>query len=294
MCKLTSSSLKAANEKTAPYEKVGDFFHVLTLANIFTYAFLVLRFADPSNDNSNSMFDEQWKSQGFCVMNLEEPYCNSHGLCLYADTLASVGVAALYLALHKSPGMEKINPMMKWQSLSVLTHGIAHGVISYHLRQAREQGKVNLWEQANDNPNNLYSKVFVGLVFWFPMIKSFLDHLSSGAVFGMSLLVTWVGHLFVPDLFGFMYVQTVIGIMFGFQQLLQKDKNHFAYMIFPVITFPLSIIPWFESMACSSWFMKYGGHVLYDVSIPLSLCAAYLLCWLKERSSLADVGKKTN
>lgn len=137
-------------------------------------------------------------------------------------------------------------------------------------------------------------KLIIGLIFWFPMMKSFLDQLHSIVVFLLSLLVVLIGQVFVPDLYGFMYVQTVITIIFAYQQLLQPrhDKEHYSYALFAFITLPLSIIPWFESMACSNWFVKYGGHVLYDVAIPVLLSLVYVLCWKRERALLA--GKKVD
>jgi hypothetical protein len=290
MCKPTHSKIsslyKAYVVDTTSYSKVGNLFHILTLLNVLAYAILVLKFAD------HAIFDDQWRSQGFCVMNIDEPYWNSHDLCLYFDTVAAVAVMALYLALHKetpTQGMKSVDALMKWQGLSVLMHGFAHGMISYGLRQAG--GKSS--DLSSTMPAS--TKFLVGLVFWFPMIKSFMDELSLAAVLAMSLLVTGFSNVFVPDLFGFMYVQTVIGVMYAYQQLLQpkKDKENFAYMIFAFITLPISIIPWFESMSCASWFMQYGGHVLYDIAIPVSLSAAYITCWWRDQSVLiVGLGEK--
>jgi len=283
------------------YSQIGDACHIATLLNVFVYAFLVLKYAQPTKDSTpstpSSIFDEQWQSQGFCIRNLDTPYWNSHDLCLYVDTILAAGLAVLYMALSDTPteGMKKVNPLMKWQSLSVLTHGIAHGMISYGLRQNQACALLSRNAGAT-SAFSTHTKLITGLVFWFPMIKSFLDQLNSAAVLALSLAVVLIGQTFVPDLYGFMYVQTVISIIFAYQQLLQKkeEKEHYAYMLFASITLPLSIIPWFESMACSQWFMSLGGHVLYDAAIPLLLSAAYVGCWWRERRSIivSDVGTK--
>jgi len=277
------------------YSKVGDVFHVLTLINVFSYAFLVLKFAQPTSD-SKSIFDEKWQSQGFCVQNIDKPYWNSHDLCLYTDSILAIGVAILYMALCNTPteGMKRVNPMMKWQSLSIFTHGIAHGMISYGLRQKQSGGVLS--SASATSAFSKQTKLIMGLVFWFPMIKSFLDQWHSSLVFFLSLLVVLIGQTFVPDLYGFMYVQTVISIIFAWQQLQQKkhEKEHYAYMLFAFVTLPISIIPWFESMACSQWFMDYGGHVLYDASIPLFLSAVYVACWWRERSLIVQATPKVD
>lgn len=274
------------------YATVGDFFHFVSLLNVLIYAFVVFTFTHPQFDQYK-IFDEQWKTLGFCVMNLDKPFFNSHDLCLYVDTVSAIILGILYWAMKDkcTPSMKLMNPLMKWQSLSVLTHGIAHGMISYGLRQGRRLGQSAYADPSSSKP--WASQLLVGLIFWFPMIKSFMDKQSPAAVFIISSFITMFSILFVSDLLGFMYVQTVIGIIFTYQQVtLEKPlKENFAYMAVGWIDLLLSIIPWFESMACSKWFMDYGGHVIYDATIPITLGAVYVMSWWKEHDLVAPAEK---
>ena len=283
--KLSTSSSSPLHHKPS-YAAVGDLFHFVTLLNVIIYAVSVLTFTHPHYERYN-IFDELWKTQGFCVMNLEKPFFNSHDLCLYADAVAAIILGALYWALKDTctPSMKMINPMMKWQSLSVLTHGIAHGMISYRLRKGRLSGPSADADLSSSTPWS--SQLLIGLIFWFPMIRSFMDKHSPVAIFIISTVITLFSILFVPDLFGFMYVQTVIAIIFAYQQLTLNStvKENFAYMAVAFVTLLLSIIPWFESTACSEWFIDYGGHVIYDAAIPIFLGAVYVISWWKERDA---------
>jgi hypothetical protein len=156
-----------------------------------------------------------------------------------------------------------------------------------------------------DSNHNLYDptaflqivgqSLLMGLVFWFPMLRSAVPRTTPHwKVLILSGLVV-VGGMTAQRHHAFTYVQTVITAVFAYCELCGKttqQKSSFVYPVFGFVGIPIGLVPWIEAMACqSSGYMKFGGHVLYDVSIPIWLIAAYLTCYFKFQAEEEEVNK---
>lgn len=73
---------------------VGNGIYALSSTLVFAYTFVVIKYAKPGE--STTIFDKEWLEHGFCVINQDIPYMNSHDLCLYVDTV----LVALGLLMH--------------------------------------------------------------------------------------------------------------------------------------------------------------------------------------------------
>jgi len=111
------------------------------------------------------------------------------------------------------------------------------------------------------------------LLCWIPLIKATMPQNGSHLTV---LLISWlsiIGGRVIPSRFGFTYTQTVLFICFSWNQLSQPRANkNFAYALYAAAaSLPLKLLAWLESMACGNFIIHYGGHLLYDSYIPLSL-----------------------
>mmetsp|Transcript_24441 Transcript_24441/g.35736 ORF Transcript_24441/g.35736 Transcript_24441/m.35736 type:complete len:303 (+) Transcript_24441:196-1104(+) len=293
-------------KNSSSYVTIGNILHISVLTNVMVYAFLIVAYAHP-NETSKLVFDPEWLSQGFCVANLDVPYWNSHDLCLYADVILSISVVMVYYALRNGENIKddtSLQHSFKWSSVSILTHGMAHGFMSYKLRQKEESGEalahsgMTRWEEvmmeqggnASRASIELAKTIPVALLFWFPLLKSGMNaSISNVRVLLLSVLVM-LGQMHIQPQFGFTYVQTVIFLVFGFNELVcktAKEKSRLSYMILALTGVPLSLIPYWEAMACTSGGYKaLGGHVLYDAAIPVSLIIAYVSCYYYQETAL--------
>lgn len=282
------------------YAKRGNIFHVTALINVLFYAALILKYAHPNIDQT--LFDQEWLKNGFCVSNFDTPYANSHDLCLYADTICAILVIGIYYALRDGYGIKddkSLQHVFKWSSVSILTHGLAHGFIAHTIRQKKEQGEdiydrvgVTGWDELiqkhGDDMSSIYleilTKLPMGILFWFPLLRSGVKPIISHVyVMTLTMIVIAVQY-HVQYQFGFTYVQTVIFLVFGADNLLatREEKSKFSYMVLAFVGIPLSIVPYWEAMGCNSGGYKaLGGHALYDVSIPVCGIGAYLACYAK-------------
>jgi len=264
---------------------LGNVCHVITSALILTYTAATFFFAKPGS----TFFDEEWVQHGFCIVQQDVPYWNSHDLCLYTDVvLVSLGLL-LYRSLRgvPTPEMKYSDDMMLLNMLGHLGHGLAHGFLGANFRSGDYSGAQHtteierlLWMKEDVDPVKITRTVFVGTLFWIGMLKGMLPKLSTRRVVIAAVLVQIIGVLFVKAVLGFAYVQAVMNVVFVSTQLmLPREEKHFAYAAFAASSVPLSIIPWIESTMCQDIASKFGGHLMYDMAIPSLLTSAYYSSW---------------
>mmetsp|Transcript_21391 Transcript_21391/g.46448 ORF Transcript_21391/g.46448 Transcript_21391/m.46448 type:complete len:277 (-) Transcript_21391:196-1026(-) len=262
--------------------KLGNACHAISSASILAYTAATFSFAKPGS----AFFDEEWVKHGFCVIQQDIPYWNSHDLCLYFDViLVTVGLL-VYGSLRgmPTPEMKYADEMMLFNLLGHLGHGVAHGFIGATFRSGDYVGAQHItgMEQLlamKEDQMKILTHVCIGIFFWVGLLKGVVPKVSTGKV-SISAVVVYIGGLFVTDVLGFAYVQAVIAVAFASTQLmLPREEKHFAYAAFALISVPLSIIPWVESTACQDFASKFGGHLIYDMAIPTLLTAAYYFSW---------------
>ena len=111
--------------------------------------------------------------------------------------------------------------------------------------------------------------------FWFGFMWGFHPQKPTLAIFfslGYGLF-----HFFcVPGLYAFTYVNCMLGFHFAVYNLLysEKGEHYNAYVLFFAV--PVSVVAWVEALACEQALQPIGGHLVYDLSIPVSMLAFYL------------------
>jgi len=269
------------------YETIGNRAHLATIANASIYAIAVVAF------NDSSIFDATWKPHGFCVANQDVPFFNSHDLCFYFDTFASIIFGLIYYTIKDVPGMGHANDLVKFNVFGIFAHGLGHGLTSHVMRHGMgvevDDEMKDMTDAFHDNPTFetfiLRSPGWVAfLIFWMGLLRGSMPMVSWKAIAPLSIIAVSL-NIFVRDQFAFTYVQTVLLFAFSFNQLCRPGKEKrasFEYALFPMVTaLPLIAIGWLESTQCDAFLVGIGGHLVYDAYIPISLIVFYLICWKK-------------
>ncbi len=248
-------------------------------------------FAKPGSE----FFDSDWVQHGFCVIQKDIPYWNSHDLCLYFDIILVCIGLLIYQSLKGMPipAMKSADDLMLFNLLGHLGHGIAHGFIAQKYRGVQhEDGDVfngsehisfiQKFLQSDDQERmkmEIMKHMAVSLGFWFALLKGIMPNITMMKL-SITTIAVYIGGLFVKDVLGFAYVQAVLAVAFTTTQLiLPREKKEFFYAVSAVGSFFLSIIPWIESTACQSIAAKMGGHLMYDVAIPIMVIVTYCASW---------------
>lgn len=263
----------------------GNACHAIVSALILSYTTATFLFAKPGS----TFFDEEWVQHGFCVIQQDIPYRNSHDLCFYADiVLVAIGLL-IYRSLRgvPTPEMKYSDDMMLFNMLGHLGHGVAHGFIASTFRsgdyvRAQQTTGFERWSTLDEGGDEMgvLKQLSIYILFWIGLLKGVLPKVSTRRVVILAVMVSIVGELFVKDVLSFAYVQAVMTVASASTQLMlpRKEKN-FAYAAFASTGVPLSILPWIESTMCQDIAAKFGGHLIYDMAIPTLLIVAYYSTW---------------
>jgi len=259
------------------FQTLGNACHAISSTSILVYTVAAMLYARPGSE----FFDDDWLDHGFCVVNKDVPYWNSHDLCLYFDAVLVALGAAVYYVLRGAPGMKSADEMMMFNLIGHLGHGVAHGFIGAEYRSGRSGGHrgTALDRIGEMDGFEIAQKFAVLTCFWFGLLRGLMPKVSNRTV-GFVTVPVVVGGLFVKEVLGFAFVQAVLTVAFASTQLnLPKKEKDFSYAAFGVSAVPISLIPWIESTVCQTVASKIGGHLIYDVSIPILLTIAYCASW---------------
>lgn len=277
------------------YNLMGNAGNGIVILMSLYYAYLVARY---SNDPNDTYFDEEWKKEGFCIHNIDIPYWNSHDVCLYFDTVASIIIAILSRYLPTTPGMERVNEVVRITIIATFGHGLGHFIGGKKVREGIGHDVAIFFdfffEESDASFLDVAITVFFGLLFWLGFIKSICSNLRNWAVVGI-LLATIAGLMPLPRNFAFMYAQTVVLMMDSINELARrKEEKDFAYAWRPFITgIPIVLISFVESTLCSTFVREmFYGHLMYDAFIPLSVGTWYTICYLHLSSHAQNKIKK--
>ena len=279
---------------------VGNGIYALSTSLVFAYTFAVIKYAKPPDGESTTIFDQEWLEHGFCVINQDIPYMNSHDLCLYVDTvLVAMGLLMHHKLKGKIQAMKSSDDLLLFNMLGHLGHGIAHGFIGAEFRKEGFEGAqhgtyMERVERGDEGGMiELIIKAIALFGFWCGLLKGVAPSLSMKQLTVLSLLVGYI-HLYVPDILVFGYVNAVLTVLNTCVQLnLPTEMKEYSYVAYSLVSLVLSIIPWVEATACQSIASKLGGHLIFDVAIPIGVMVAYLSSFRYYSLSLKDKGMKS-
>ena len=125
--------------------------------------------------------------------------------------------------------------------------------------------------------------------FWFGFMKGILRQFPLVFTIFVSLILEAVHMYFIPLKFAFTYVQSALLFSSSLAELYRSDKkdNSTQYNLYAFLYhIPISIVGYFESMTCTSFFSKIGGHFWYDMTIPLSgLAYIYMISQIHNKNA---------
>lgn len=209
---------------------------------------------------------------GFCVANKEySVFLQSHALCFYVDTAFALILWLLYATCKNSYHEDALEPI-RMSVLPTFGHGCAH--MSLAVFGTPSSG--TLWDRPQTTAElALRSLILIGM--WYLFIRAILGTKGGQLrVIILSSAYTLIHVFFIPARFGFTYVQTMLVVTYSLYGILKEKKSEFYTATATFISLPVILVSWLEALACEAFYMHIGGHVWYDLTIPLSYCAYFL------------------
>ena len=199
-------------------------------------------------------FGQNWANDGFCV-SFKGTLLQTHLLCFYGDAVLAV---VCYLVARKSRMELRV---VADSATATFMHGVAHAFIWYKgdAMGSRDSGILDTIVH------------FAGLLgFW----RAFLGDKKLQVIFHSLMLY------YVPPTMAFTYVNTVLFLEFTILSLLRGFigmKDHYYALNSLVIGLPIMAATWAEPLLCDNGLVYFGGHILFDYTIPLSNLAYFAI-----------------
>jgi len=247
---------------------IGNIASCVTLLNGLLFVLLILAQEQQWVDVISPAFLED----GFCVANKEySVYVQSHALCFYVDTAFALFLWILCKTSESRYSSEALEPIWK-AILPTFGHGCGHLSLAI-----LGTGTTETPLEKSDSLVILARSSLILVLFWYAFMRSIVG-VEKGHTLSLVLTVVYTSiHVFlVPGRFGFTYVQTMLILTYTLHALSKKEKSTYYNAISVIIGLPVGFVAWFEVFACEQFYVHIGGHVWYDLTIPLSYCAYYV------------------
>jgi hypothetical protein len=206
------------------------------------------------------LFGTNWDHDGFCL-SFKSTIFHTHLLCLYSDTIFAV---VLFILSKYTDNRRELDDVRK-NVISVFFHGIAHGFLWYLEVYGHES-----------NEHVIHNLGYVVLV---PFYFSFL-HIMTSSPLWVSIIQTvvhTVATASVPHILVFTYVNTVITFNLTLDKFLTSPRDVFFVLRGLLIGLPIISATFIEPILCDTFLINWGGHLLFDASIPLSVILYFIV-----------------
>jgi hypothetical protein len=94
----------------------------------------------------------------------------------------------------------------------------------------------------------------------------------------------------VPPTLNFVYIQAIIYFCSAAHMLSidSKQKQSAAYLVYPLLQFPVLAVGVLESTVCQQLLAPLGGHVLFDTAISMGFLIGPMLTTYLEKTVTAS------
>eukprot|EP00040_Diaphanoeca_grandis_P025762 m.143207 g.143207 ORF g.143207 m.143207 type:complete len:273 (+) comp30301_c0_seq2:61-879(+) len=247
--------------------KFGDAVSVGVLTSIMVYLGCVVAHASGAIDLAALAFGKNWERDGFCI-SFQGTLFDSHLLCFYTDTVFAA--VLYYLVFVRADGKYKdqreLRPV-RTGVVSTFMHGVAHANLWYF--QPKGDGPVLDGLDEEYHTSTIHALAFaIFFCFFFAFTNPHWP--SKTFVFVQSVLNTYLSLYVVPLLYAFTFVNTIIFFNINLSRVaLEKNKDRFYNAASMSGVLPM-LVTWFEPLFCDAFLIDWGGHVWFDVSIPVA------------------------
>lgn len=224
-----------------------------------------------------NVFAQSYREDGFCISNRDgPPALQGHALSFYADTIAAMLMFVLVRVgrLH-GLGDPAMRPIAK-NAGSLLGHGCGHLFLAAHAHNSA--GSSRAFEDLTPWGRVL---AFVALSFvWYGFMRDSRRSTRTALAFALAHNVVQV--FFLPTRFFFTHVLMAVLLNSALRGLARcaAEKDRYYDMEAALVDVPILLMTFGEALSCDAVLAKYGGHVWFDMVVPVMFTVYYVLLLL--------------
>lgn len=240
----------------------GDYVHTCVI---------ILQFSFLCNMLTNNGFSKSFIDDGFCISNKDKHFLyQSHALSFYSDTFFALILSLIYKYLkvhHLTHVNYRLLHPVKENASAVFLHGLGHLNLALRPKQTTKNAYIYTFDT---KPKRIMS-ILVMYNFWFFLIKAAYLNGTMNKWKIHALFHTICLNFFIPKYYSFTYVQTTLMLIASISELnsINKDINYNIKAL--IVHLPITFVGWIEAVYCDHFIHKYGGHLIYDTTIPISI-----------------------
>lgn len=249
---------------------LGDCINWAVLLNLLVYVLVV----GANHYRIIDVLSPSFTSDGFCVSNKQHSiYVQSHALCLYGDS-AFAALLLLITLLDKAPHAARAVQTIRPHILGVVVHGAAHMFLAHKFENASPEWLSKPPQQRSPELSQALALFGVLWMLWFAFMRSFHGWSTTAVLFATGY--TAFHFTCVPGLFAFTYVNCLLILHNSLNNIffLSNELDE-LYAATSLVAVPVSVIAWLEATQCEQLIRPIGGHLVYDLSIPVSILILY-------------------
>ena len=262
---LPSSDAPASEHKSLPSSwRSGDIAKVLVVVGCLTFLLSIAL----HDFGLIHVFSPSYLANGFCISNPEaHPAVQSHAISFYADVITSALMGALillgpYLAMCPAA----LSPIRK-NAYSLLGHGCGHLYLA--LQTDREHGATQIFESLSPHARCVAFVAFTTV--WYGFMRD--DRRRVTTALGLALAHNTLQIFFLPTRFFFTHVLMAVLINSAVQWLKRPPDDPRASVYYDLeawlVDVPIVLASFGEACTCDSFLVRYGGHVWFDMVVPV-------------------------
>ena len=217
------------------------------------------------------VFSSSYLEDGFCVSNKEgHALLQGHALSFYADAVTTLLMFALvHLGRHKAKLSEAaLTPVAK-NAISLFGHGLGH---AYLAASALAPGGSALAFESLSTRGRV-----VAFAVLFPVWLGFVRDKRRSLVVSCSLaaahnaLQVWM----LPTRFFFTHVLLAVlgGSAVRWLSKPASEKTRYYALESWLVDVPIMLASFGEALSCDAFLARFGGHVWFDMVVPIGFCA---------------------
>ena len=228
-----------------------------------------------------SLFDVTWLQYGFCVSHPNSALWNSHHLAFYSDCVMTLALAICYYFYYyyssnnnsnnkssKTTNQDLGQALLLGSIPSVFFHGMGH----LYYGSMDPAGFDLRWNNTNRGISKNLMSNSVSFLAQAGIFKGTMALASYYRICFTALIGTiGVTLLNVPATLNFVYFQAFIYLASS-AHMLSLDSQHkqsAAYLVYPLLQFPVLVIGVLESTHCQQMLSSWGGHLVFDTAISI-------------------------
>lgn len=218
-----------------------------------------------------NIFSTPYKENDFCISIKDKSMAfHSHAISFYANAMTAL-VMSIFIRVGRGYGLREaaLKPIAE-NVVALFSHGCAHFFLSFKTNvSGATQALVDL------SPSER-AVGFIALTFvWYNFMRD--SQISLSAAVALAIIHNIVQVFILPTRFFLMHVLLAVFLnraVHGFTRR-AEDKDRYYSMEFILMDVPILLASFGETLTCDSFLVKYGGHVWFDMVIPIMFCVYF-------------------